>query len=275
MSATALVEIHDVSKHFHARRDGGITALDGVSLTIAPGESFGLVGESGSGKSTLGRCALRLETPDSGTISFDGMDLASLPASRLRRLRARMQMVFQDPHSSLNRRYPVGSIIESPLKAHGIGSRAERAARVAEMLELAQLPAPWRSRRPAELSGGQAQRVAIARALALRPDFVVLDEAVSALDASVRAQVLNLLASLQRDLGLTYLFISHDLSVVRYLCQRIGVLQQGRLVELADRDLLFSAPQHPYTRMLLDAVPVADPVRQRERMARIQTERSR
>jgi peptide/nickel transport system ATP-binding protein len=262
MTDGPLVSVRDVVKSFRTRDGGQFRAVDGVSLDIRRGATFGLVGESGSGKSTLSRCILRLSNPDEGTISFDGQDMGSLSSRQLRRLRSRIQVVFQDPHGSLNRRKSVAEIIAAPLAAHRAGTRGERAKRVTELLELVQLPAAMSGRRPRELSGGQAQRVAIARALALNPDFVVLDEAVSALDVSIRAQILNLLRDLQAQLGLTYLFISHDLGVVRYLCEEIGVMQRGRLVEVATRDELFSAPKDPYTQVLLDAVPVVNPRRQ-------------
>jgi oligopeptide/dipeptide ABC transporter ATP-binding protein len=262
-----LLDVQALVKSFPARDGSQVRAVDGVSFSIRRGETFGLVGESGSGKSTLGRCILRLANPDSGTVRFGGQDVHALPAAQMRRLRARMQVVFQDPHGSLNRRESVADIIAAPLFAHRVGSRRDRAARVRELLDLVQLPARMGQRRPRELSGGQAQRVAVARALALRPEFVVLDEAVSALDVSIRAQILNLLAGLQRELGLTYLFISHDLGVVRYMAQRVGVMYRGRIVEIADREQLFTSPQHPYTRLLLDAVPVTDPVDQRARMS--------
>ena len=262
MADGPLVSVRDIVKSFRTRDGGQLRAVDGVSLDIRRGATFGLVGESGSGKSTLSRCILRLSSPDEGTISFDGQDMGTLSGRQLRRLRSRIQVVFQDPHGSLNRRKSVAEIIAAPLAAHRAGTRGERAKRVTELLGLVQLPAAMSGRRPSELSGGQAQRVAIARALALNPDFVVLDEAVSALDVSIRAQILNLLRDLQAQLGLTYLFISHDLGVVRYLCEEIGVMQRGRLVEVATRDELFSAPKHPYTQVLLDAVPVVNPRRQ-------------
>jgi oligopeptide/dipeptide ABC transporter ATP-binding protein len=265
VSDRTLLDVRDVVKTFRSD-DGQVRAVDGVSLSIPRGQTFGLVGESGSGKSTLARCVLRLQQPDSGSVWFDGQDLAALSLHQMRRLRSRIQVVFQDPHGSLNRRLPIAKIVATPLVAHGVGSRVERAARVRELLELVQLPTRVCDRRPGELSGGQAQRVAIARALALRPDFVVLDEAVSALDVSVRAQVLNLLTDLQTELSLTYLFISHDLAVVRYVAQRVGVMYRGRIVEVAGRDELFETPRHPYTRLLLDGVPIVDPERQRARM---------
>jgi oligopeptide/dipeptide ABC transporter ATP-binding protein len=265
----ALLEVENLVKVFAGRDGTPVRAVDGVSLNVRRGTTFGLVGESGSGKSTLSRCILRLQRPDAGTVRFDGQDMRTLTGAQLRRLRSRIQVVFQDPHGSLNRSRSVQQIISAPLAAHRSGSRRERERRVAELLDLVQLPSAMGERKPRELSGGQAQRVAIARALALRPDFVVLDEAVSALDVSVRAQILNLLRELQRNLSLTYLFISHDLGVVRYLSQDIGVMYHGRIVEFGRREDLFVAPQHPYTRLLLEAVPVADPVLQRERMTRL------
>jgi oligopeptide/dipeptide ABC transporter ATP-binding protein len=265
----ALLSVEHLVKVFPGRDGTLVRAVDGVSLSVRRGTTFGLVGESGSGKSTLSRCILRLEQPDAGTVRFDGHDTRALTGSQLRHLRSRIQVVFQDPHGSLNRSRDVNQIIGAPLAAHRFGSRQERDARVAELLDLVQLPSAMGRRKPRELSGGQAQRVAIARALALRPDFVVLDEAVSALDVSVRAQILNLLRELQRELSLTYLFISHDLGVVRYLSQDIGVMYHGRMVEVGPREELFAAPQHPYTRLLLEAVPVADPALQRERMHRL------
>jgi oligopeptide/dipeptide ABC transporter ATP-binding protein len=254
---TDLVEVHDLVKTFRA---GGtiLRAVDGVSFSIPRGQTFGLVGESGSGKSTVARCVLRLMLPDSGSVIFGGQDLSRVTSRQMRALRSKIQVVFQDPHGSLNRRMPVSGIIAVPLIAHGAGTRRERSTRTRELLDLVQLPTTIACRLPGELSGGQAQRVAIARALALRPDLVVLDEAVSALDVSVRAQILNLLSDLQRDLGLTYLFISHDLSVVRYIAQRVSVMYRGRIVEQADRTDLFTTPRHPYTDALLNAVPRID-----------------
>jgi oligopeptide/dipeptide ABC transporter ATP-binding protein len=266
MPEAALLSVKDLVKVFPSREGKELRAVDGVSIDVWRGSTFGLVGESGSGKSTLSRCILRLLRPDAGTVSFDGQDMASMSAARVRRLRSRIQVVFQDPHGSLNRSKTVSDIVGAPLAAHRSGNRAVRSARVAELLDLVQLPAAMTARKPRELSGGQAQRVAIARALALNPDFVVLDEAVSALDVSVRAQILNLLRELQGELGLTYLFISHDLGVVRYISQDIAVMYRGRIIEVGPREQLFAAPQHPYTRLLLDAVPIADPSRQRTRM---------
>jgi oligopeptide/dipeptide ABC transporter ATP-binding protein len=259
-----LVEVSGLEKRF---RVGGETvrAIDGVSFEIRRGETFGLVGESGSGKSTVARCLLRMLPADAGRVRFDGEDLGSLRTRELRSMRKRMQIVFQDPHGSLNRRSSVARIVAAPLEAHGVGDRTSRRARVKELLELVGLSAGIAARRPGEMSGGQAQRVAIARALALEPELVVLDEAVSALDVSVRAQILNLLRKLQAELGLTYLFISHDLSVVRYMCQRVAVMYLGRIVEEGARGSLFGAAKHPYTQGLMAAVPVADPVRERAR----------
>lgn len=266
MTEGPLLSVENLVKVFPTRDGGQLRAVDGVSIDIRRGTTFGLVGESGSGKSTLSRCILRLTRPDTGTVRFDGQDMSTISSGELRRLRSRVQVVFQDPHGSLNRRKSVADIIAAPLAAHGVGSRKQRANRVGELLDLVQLPAAMNDRRPRELSGGQAQRVAIARALALSPDFVVLDEAVSALDVSIRAQILNLLRELQAQLALTYLFISHDLGVVRYLSQEIGVMYRGRIVEVASREQLFASPQHPYTRLLLDAVPIVDPQQQHARM---------
>lgn len=257
-TAEPVVSVTGVSKTF--RRSGNQKrAVDNISFDIFAGETLGVVGESGSGKSTLSRIVLGLLKPDDGTVLFDGIDIWQQNQREMRRLRSRIQVVFQDPHTSLNRRHDIRQIIEAPLRAHGWGDAVERRQRVDELVELVRIPAALVSRTPAQLSGGQAQRVAIARALALSPSFVVLDEAVSALDTSVRASVLNLLADLQADLGLTYLFISHDLSVVRQSCHRVAVMRHGAFVEQSDRDTLFNNPQHPYTRELLEAVPSVRP----------------
>jgi oligopeptide/dipeptide ABC transporter ATP-binding protein len=260
-----LVDIDRLVKRYPAGGGGVVRAVDGVSLAIRKGETFGLVGESGSGKSTVARCLLRLTGIDSGTIRYAGGDVHELGRRDLRRLRRSMQVVFQDPHGSLNRRATVAGIVEAPLAAHGVGDRTSRRTRVRELLDLVGLSPAMAARRPRELSGGQAQRVAIARALALSPELVVLDEAVSALDVSVRAQILNLLHDLQRELDLTYLFISHDLSVVRYMAQTVAVMYLGRIVESGPREALFGAASHPYTLGLMAAVPVADPPRERAR----------
>ena len=256
-----LVSVDGLSRHF-----GVVRAVDDVSFEIRRGETFGLVGESGSGKSTLARLLLRLDRPTAGRILFDGVDAAGLSARELRRLRRRMQIVFQDPLASLNRRRTVGQTIELPLKVHQpeLGA-AERAARVRELLELVGLRPTHAPAYPRELSGGQCQRVSIARALSIRPEFVVLDEAVSAVDVSIQAQILNLLRELQERLALTYLFVSHDLSVVRYMSTTIGVMYHGRIVELGPREQLFSDPKHPCTHALLASIPEPDPVVERGR----------
>jgi ABC-type glutathione transport system ATPase component len=266
MSA-ALLDVRGVSKTYAGAVDGQ-RAVDDVSVSVASGRTLGVVGESGSGKSTLARCVLRLTDVDAGQVLFDGQDVHTLGRPELRRLRRRMQVVFQDPHGSLNRRQHVRDIVAAPLEAHGVGDKASRTARVRELVDVVGLPQAFLERRPAELSGGQAQRVAIARALALSPDLLVLDEAVSALDVSVQAQVLNLLKRLQDELGLAYLFISHDLAIVRYMCHHVAVMRRGAVVEHATREELFSRPRHEYTQALMRAVPVADPTRERERRER-------
>jgi len=241
-------------------------AVDGVSFDVARGETVGLVGESGCGKSTLGKTLMRLLRPSAGNILLDGRDIAGLDQSALLPLRRRFQMVFQDPFASLNPRKTIGALLETPLKVHGVRSAAERRARVLEIVERVGLPASALQRYPHEFSGGQRQRIGIARALVLRPELIICDEPVSALDLSIQAQILNLLVDLKRDLGLSYLFISHDLSVVRYFADRVIVMYRGRVVESADHATLWRDPRHPYTRLLLAAVPVADPGRPREPM---------
>jgi oligopeptide/dipeptide ABC transporter ATP-binding protein len=233
-----------------------VTVLDDISLGVQRGESFGLVGESGCGKSTLARCLLRLLKPSAGRVVFDGLDLATLDREQLRTVRRRMQFVFQDPFASLDPRMSAGAIVEEPLVVHGIGDRAERERAVLEMLGDVGLTPEQARRRPHAFSGGQRQRIGIARAFVLRPDVVILDEPISSLDVSVQAQVLNLLRGLQTQLGLTYVFISHDLAVAEYFCDRVAVLYLGQLMELADRASLFRNPLHPYTVSLLSAVPI-------------------
>jgi oligopeptide transport system ATP-binding protein len=266
--ADPLLQVRGLKMHFPItegmitrRHIGDVKAVDGVDFTIARGETLGLVGESGCGKTTMGRCILRLEKPTAGEILYNGVDIAKLNRRDLVALRRRIQVIFQDPYSSLNPRMKVGSIIGEPMKVHGVQPNAtKRVERVRELLSLCGLNPNFADRYPHEMSGGQRQRVGIARALALNPEFIVCDEAVSALDVSIQAQIINLLEDLRDKLNLTYLFIAHDLSVVRHLCQRVAVMYLGRVVELAECDELFDNPMHPYTRALLAAVPIPDPV---------------
>jgi oligopeptide transport system ATP-binding protein len=267
----ALLEVNDLVKEFSRKRGllapaSVIRAVDGVSFTIEQGETFGLVGESGSGKTTTGRCILRLIEPTSGQVRFKGEDVLAFPSSRMRHARRDMQIVFQDPYSSLNPRMRVGAIVEEPLIIHKIGSRVERRARVAELFELVGLDPSHLLRYPHQFSGGQRQRIGLARALALNPSFIIADEPVSALDVSVQAQVVNLLMDLQERLKLTYLFIAHDLRLVRHICSRVAVMYLGRIVEMGETEALFAAPAHPYTRALLSAIPVPDPNAPRQRI---------
>jgi ABC-type oligopeptide transport system ATPase subunit len=266
-----LVEVARLVKHFTRgaglfRRGSRITAVDDVSFSIEEGETFGLVGESGSGKTTTGRCVLRLIEPTSGSVRFRSEEVLSLGAGRMRQLRREMQIVFQDPYSSLNPRMRARHIVEEPLIIHRQGSRAERRERVAQLFGLVGLDPGHLERYPREFSGGQRQRIGLARALALHPSFLVLDEPVSALDVSVQAQVINLLTELQERLRLTYLFIAHDLRLVEQVCTRVAVMYRGRIVELGPTRALFTAPHHPYTRALLSAVPVPDPEARRQRI---------
>src|ERR1700732_460443 len=263
----ALLEVKGLRKHFPVtegaiahRMIGEVKAVDGIDFTLRRGETLGLVGESGCGKTTTGRCILLLERPTAGEIIYAGLDLTKLTHKELLALRRRIQVIFQDPYSSLNPRMKVGSIIAEPMKVHAIEPNAtRRAARVRELLAICGLNPNFADRYPHEMSGGQRQRVGIARALALDPEFIICDEAVSALDVSIQAQIVNLLEDLRERFNLTYLFIAHDLSVVRHLCQRVAVMYLGGIVEQADCDELFDNPLHPYTRVLLDAVPVPDP----------------
>jgi oligopeptide transport system ATP-binding protein len=241
------------------RQVGVIRAVDGISFDIQKGETLGLVGESGCGKSTVGRAILRLYDATDGRILFAGQDIATLSGEELRRTRPRMQMIFQDPHASLNPRMTVASIVAEPLDEHGGLSRRDKQARVRELLDAVGMNPRFADRYPHEFSGGQRQRIGIARALALDPDFIVCDEPIAALDVSIQAQVVNLLEDLQAKLGLTYLFISHDLSMVRHIADRVAVMYLGKVVELAPREMLYAAPKHPYTRALLSAVPVPNP----------------
>jgi peptide/nickel transport system ATP-binding protein len=262
-----LVDVQGVSKVFTLGSGRRVTAVDDVSFQIRRGETVGLVGESGSGKSTVSKAVLALGGIDAGAVVFDGHRPHEMRGEELRQLRRRMQMVFQDPFSALNRRQTVAQIIEAPLLAHGIGTRATRAEKVREAMHRVRLDEEFTHRLPRSMSGGQCQRVSIARSLVLEPEFLVLDESVSALDVSIQAQVLNLLRELQAELGLTYLFISHDLAVIRYMSSTVAVMQQGRIVEIGARDALFANPQHEYTRGLMAAIPVADPVLERRRRA--------
>jgi ABC-type oligopeptide transport system ATPase subunit len=267
----ALLEVRHLVKAFSRSRGlfappSIVRAVDDVSFTIEEGETFGLVGESGSGKTTTGRCILRLIEPTSGEVRFKNEDVLGFSKSRLRQARRDMQIVFQDPYSSLNPRMRVGDIVEEPLVIHRIGSKAERRARVAELFDLVGLDPSQLARYPHQFSGGQRQRIGLARALALNPSLVIADEPVSALDVSVQAQVINLLMDLQERLKLTYLFIAHDLRLVRHICSRVAVMYLGRIVEMGATDALFAAPAHPYTRALLSAIPTPDPSAARQRI---------
>ncbi len=269
LEVSGLVKHFEVGGGFLGRAAGLVRAIEGVSFQIRRGETLGLVGESGCGKTTTGRCILQLERPTSGRIVFEGAELTALSQDELRGVRRRMQVIFQDPYSSLNPRMTVGQILEEPIKVHGIvPGGAARTARVRELLTQVGLLPQHADRYPHQLSGGQRQRVGIARALAMEPSLIVCDEPVSALDVSIQAQIINLLEELQTRLGLTYLFIAHDLSVVRHISDRVAVMYLGKIVELADRQALYEDPLHPYTRALLSAVPIPDPQLEarRERM---------
>ena len=266
-----LLEVQNLVKEFSRTRGifasaSVVRAVDGVSFTIDEGETFGLVGESGSGKTTTGRCILRLIEPTAGEVRFKGEDVLAFSRQRLRQARRDMQIVFQDPYSSLNPRMRVGAIVEEPLIIHRVGNKRERRARVAELFNLVGLDPSQLTRYPHQFSGGQRQRIGLARALALNPSLVIADEPVSALDVSVQAQVINLLMDLQERLKLTYLFIAHDLRLVRHICSRVAVMYLGKIVEMGATEAIFAAPAHPYTRALLSAIPVPDPGAPRQRI---------
>ena len=267
----ALLDVRNLVKEF-TRKQGlfraasGVRAVDDVTFSIDAGETFGLVGESGSGKTTTGRCILRLIEPSSGAVRFRGDNVLEFSRRRMREARRHMQIVFQDPYSSLNPRMRARQIVEEPLVIHQLGTRDERQARVAELFRLVGLNPVHLDRYPHQFSGGQRQRIGLARALALNPSFLILDEPVSALDVSVQAQVVNLLMDLQQQLKLTYLFIAHDLRLVEHICSRVAVMYLGKIVEMGPTASLFAAPQHPYTKALLSAIPVADPDAPRQRI---------
>jgi oligopeptide transport system ATP-binding protein len=270
----ALLQVRSLVKQFPIKRGfliehtvDHVNAVDDVSFDIHRGETLGLVGESGSGKSTTGYCVLQVLRPTSGSVRFDGRELTELEGEDLRRMRRRMQLVFQDPHASLNPRMTVGDIVGEPLAIHKVGGRTERRARVRELLDTVGFDPGFTNRYPHEFSGGQRQRIGIARALALSPDLLVLDEPVSALDVSIQAQILNLLKDLQRDFGLTFLFIAHDLAVVRTMSDRIAVMNQGKIVELGLAEEVYGKPRDRYTQELLAAVPIPDPRKMKERKA--------
>jgi oligopeptide/dipeptide ABC transporter ATP-binding protein len=271
MSESALLQVRDLVKHYTSAglfRPAAppVRAVDGVSLEVQRGETLALVGESGCGKSTVGRTILRLQEPTGGAVTFEGTDVFSLDRRAMRRLRRRMQIIFQDPYSSLNPRMTIGAAVAEGIEIHRLATGGEVARRVAALLQEVGLDPSYASRYPHEFSGGQRQRIGIARALAVEPAFIVCDEPVSALDVSVQAQVINLLADLQRDRGLAYLFIAHDLAVVRQIAQRIAVMYLGRIVEQGQTEQLLGAPRHPYTVALLSAVPEPDPARRRSRI---------
>jgi oligopeptide transport system ATP-binding protein len=266
-----LVEVKDLKMWFPIYRGilqrhvADVKAVDGISFHVYRGETLGLVGESGCGKSTTGRAILQLYRPTAGQVFFEGKDLVKMKDSELRPMRRRMQMIFQDPYASLNPRMTVGSIISEPLEVHNIGTKAERLERVRELLRVVGLNPYFINRYPHEFSGGQRQRIGVARALAVNPAFIVCDEPISALDVSIQAQIINLLEDLQEQFGLTYLFIAHDLSVVRHISDRIAVMYLGKIMEMADRDELYKNPLHPYSQALLSAVPIPDPVIEEQR----------
>jgi len=262
-----LVEVKDLKKYFPVKGSKEpVKAVDGISFSIERGKTFGLVGESGCGKSTVARTLIRLYDVTDGSVTFDSVDISKLPRREFRAFGKNIQMVFQDPYASLNPRMTVERTLLDPLNIHGVGTKQERQERINELLDLVGLDRRYLKRYPHEFSGGQRQRIGIARALALNPKLVLLDEAVSALDVSIQAQILNLLSDLQEKLGLTYLFISHDLSVVEYMCDTIGIMYLGRLVESGSREQVFERPTHPYTKALLSAIPEVNPEKRREQI---------
>jgi oligopeptide transport system ATP-binding protein len=266
-----LIEVEDLKVHFPIRSGifqtevGTVKAVDGVTFEVRKGETLGLVGESGCGKSTTGRAMIRLREPTAGKVTFDGIDLSALKSNDLRKMRRRMQIIFQDPYGSLDPRMTVGSIISEPIDTHKLAKGGARKERVADLLRIVGLDPKFISRYPHEFSGGQRQRIGVARALAVEPEFIVCDEPISALDVSIQAQVLNLLTDLREQLGLTYLFIAHDLSVVKHISDRVAVMYLGKIVEIGPPENMYAAPGHPYTRALLSAVPVPDPESERKR----------
>src|SRR5690349_8492784 len=269
--ASALIDVEDLKVHFPIRSGifqtevGTVKAVDGVTFQVRRGETLGLVGESGCGKSTTGRAMIRLREPTEGKVSFDGIELGKLKTNELRKMRRRMQIIFQDPYGSLDPRMTVGSIISEPIETHHLAEGAARKERIADLLRIVGLDPKYVTRYPHEFSGGQRQRIGVARALAVEPEFIVCDEPISALDVSIQAQVLNLLTDLREQLGLTYLFIAHDLSVVKHISDRVAVMYLGKIVEIGPPDRMYAAPGHPYTRALLSAVPVPDPEAERKR----------
>src|SRR4051812_23252028 len=267
-----LLDVRNLVMHFPLtqgiiiqRKVGAVQAVDGVSFSVKKGETLGLVGESGCGKSTTGRAILQLYKPTAGVVDFNGKDLTKLDSGEMRKMRRHLQMIFQDPYASLNPRMTVGNIVSEPMQIHNLVPKGERTKRVQELLQTVGLNPYFANRYPHEFSGGQRQRIGIARALAANPDFIVCDEPVSALDVSIQAQIVNLLEDLQDQFGLTYLFIAHDLSVVRHISDRVAVMYLGKIVEMADRNELYENPLHPYTKALLSAVPIPDPVIERKR----------
>jgi len=272
VASKTLIDVRDLKMHFPLTQGiifqhviGYVRAVDGISFNIERGQTLGLVGESGSGKTTIGRTIVRLYKPTTGQILFGDKDLATMEGEQLRMARQRIQMIFQDPYASLNPRYTIGSLIAEPMYIYKVASGSEIHERTVELLRVVGLRPEYIDRYPHEFSGGQRQRIAVARALSINPEFIIADEPVSALDVSIRAQVLNLLQRLQQQFNLTYLFVSHDLSVVRHVADRIAVMYLGKIVELSDRDELYAAPKHPYTKALLSAVPIPDPQIEKKR----------